>query len=207
MIRLAIDTALASCSVALFDGERLLAAADEVISRGHAERLLPMVQALLGETGLTRVDEILVDVGPGSFTGIRVGVAAARALGLAWNADVRGFASTALVAAAAFARDPGLPHVFVALEAGRGELYVQLADRDGGASGVEAMSPPEAAERAKYLAVAGSGAATLALIESSLAIIGPDWPSARDVLLLSADRRRLPPSPVYIRAPDATLPA
>ena len=148
MIRLAIDTALASCSAALFDGDRLLAAADDVIGRGHAERLLPMIESLLRETGVARADEVLVDIGPGSFTGIRVGVAAARAFGLAWGANVFGFASTALVAAAAFSRDPALPHVFVALEAGRGELYVQCVDPDGHAGEVVAMPPSEAAERA-----------------------------------------------------------
>ncbi len=207
MIRLAIDTALASCSAALFDGERLIAAADEVIGRGHAERLLPLIETLMREAGVSRADEILVDVGPGSFTGIRVGVAAARALGLAWSAPVGGFQSTALVGAAAFARDPELSSVFVALEAGRGELYVQQFERDGRADSIAALSPPEAAQRAKYHAVAGSGAATLALVEPSLMIIGPDWPSARDVLLLRPEDRALPPRPLYVRAPDAKLPA
>ena len=207
MIRLAIDTALANCSAALFDGDRLLAAADEIIGRGHAERLVPMIGALLAEAGVARADELLVDVGPGSFTGIRVGVAAARALGLAWGARVSGYRSTMLVGAGAFARDPALPSVFVALEAGRGELYVQRIEADGSAGELAAMSPPEAAELAKYLAVAGSGAATLALFESSLAIIGPDWPSARDVLRLREEQRALPPRPLYVRAPDASLPA
>ena len=88
MLTLVIDTATKACSVALYDGEALLASHHEVIGRGHAERLLPLI-ADLPDKG--RAGRIMVDVGPGSFTGIRVGVAAARALGFAWNAEVRGY--------------------------------------------------------------------------------------------------------------------
>ena len=80
MRTLVIDTATRACSVALFDGKQLLAAQHEVIGRGHAERLLPLIAAL-PDNG--KAEQIMVDVGPGSFTGIRVGVAAAKALGLA----------------------------------------------------------------------------------------------------------------------------
>ena len=73
---LVIDTATAACSVALLDGDRVFAERHEVVGRGHAERLVPMI-AELPDGG--RAEAILVDVGPGSFTGIRVGLAAARA--------------------------------------------------------------------------------------------------------------------------------
>ena len=79
MLTLVIDTATKACSVGLFDGDSVVASHYEVIGRGHAERLLPLIAAL-PDRG--RADRIMVDVGPGSFTGIRVGVAAARALGL-----------------------------------------------------------------------------------------------------------------------------
>ncbi|MEE2916267.1 MAG: tRNA (adenosine(37)-N6)-threonylcarbamoyltransferase complex dimerization subunit type 1 TsaB, partial [Pseudomonadota bacterium] len=95
---LSIDTATAACSVALFEDGRLIDARHAVVGRGHAERLVPMI-AELPDGG--RADHILVDVGPGSFTGIRVGIAAARGLALGWGASVSGYGALALVAAAA----------------------------------------------------------------------------------------------------------
>uniref|UniRef100_UPI00359301A6 tRNA (adenosine(37)-N6)-threonylcarbamoyltransferase complex dimerization subunit type 1 TsaB n=1 Tax=Blastomonas sp. TaxID=1909299 RepID=UPI00359301A6 len=80
---LVIDAATEACSVALFERDALIASDHAVLGRGHAERLIPMIAAL-PERG--RADTILVNCGPGSFTGVRVGLAAARALALAWGA-------------------------------------------------------------------------------------------------------------------------
>src|SRR3546814_5856504 len=81
-LTLVIDTATAACSVALIDDGRAVADRHEIVGRGHAERLLPMIAELPGGG---RADEILVDVGPGSFTGTRVGIAAARGLAVGWE--------------------------------------------------------------------------------------------------------------------------
>src|SRR6187402_2735190 len=97
---LVIETATAACSVALLAGRTRLAGAHELVGRGHAERLVPMIGEVLAAAGLERADLILVDCGPGSFTGIRVGLAAARALGYAWNVPVHGYSALALIAAA-----------------------------------------------------------------------------------------------------------
>ena len=78
----------------------MIAAAHEVVGRGHAERLVPMIASLPGEGRATR---ILVDVGPGSFTGVRVGLAAALGLSIGWGAEVGGYSSLALLAASGFA--------------------------------------------------------------------------------------------------------
>lgn len=94
MRRLVIETAGPACSVALFDDAELLACAHERVGRGHAERLLPMI----AELAPTRVDEVLVDRGPGSFTGLRVGLAAAIGLGIGWACPVRGYDALALLA-------------------------------------------------------------------------------------------------------------
>lgn len=117
MKTLVIETATAACSVALIDEGCVVAADHAVVGRGHAERLLPMIAGLPGGG---RGDAILVDVGPGSFTGIRVGVAAARALGFAWGVPVHGFASLALLAAI----DGGQENTVVAIEGGHGELFI-----------------------------------------------------------------------------------
>jgi tRNA threonylcarbamoyl adenosine modification protein YeaZ len=93
---LVIDSATEACSVALFEGGRPVAGNYEVIGRGHAERLVPMI-AELPERG--RAERVAVSLGPGSFTGVRIGLAAARALGLAWQAKVVGYPTLALVAA------------------------------------------------------------------------------------------------------------
>ena len=95
---LAIETATEACSTALFDNGTLLDARHEVLGRGHAERLVPMIAELPGKG---RAKEIRVSLGPGSFTGVRIGLAVARALGVAWHAQVRGYSTLALVAAIA----------------------------------------------------------------------------------------------------------
>ncbi|MGR6329941.1 tRNA (adenosine(37)-N6)-threonylcarbamoyltransferase complex dimerization subunit type 1 TsaB [Sphingomonas sp. XXL09] len=199
---LVIDTATAACSVALIENGRVVAARHEVVGRGHAERLVPMI-AELPDGG--RAESILVDVGPGSFTGVRVGIAAARGLALGWGAAVAGYSSMALLAAAALARGEA-DEVTVAIEGGHGELFAQPFAR-----GPEAIAPlaslrPEAAlavigERP----VVGSGMRWLRPIAPELA--GEEaLPNAADAVLLPAALAALPAKPVYGRAPDAKLP-
>src|SRR5690348_17577255 len=115
---LAFDTSSSACTAALFDGRRCVARADELIGRGHAERLVPMIAELMNGAS---ADQILVGVGPGSFTGIRVAIAAAHGLAIGWNADLSGMSSLALIAAGA-ATDG---EVGVAIIGGHGELFVQ----------------------------------------------------------------------------------
>lgn len=195
MRTLAIDTATAACSVALFDGDALVAHAHEEVGRGHAERLLPMIAEFPGRG---RADRILVDCGPGSFTGVRVGLAAARALGFAWKAEVHGYSSTALIAARAFAGDPVLTDLAVALTGGHGEWFVQCFTAEPFAMTTELASlTPDAAHAAIGDRVLfGSVADARALL-----------PDARATPLLPAVFAALVPSPIYGRAPDAKIPA
>jgi tRNA threonylcarbamoyladenosine biosynthesis protein TsaB len=122
MRTLVIETATSACSVALFDDDGLVAHDGAVVGRGHAERLMPMIAALPGGG---RADRIWVDCGPGSFTGIRVGIAAARALGFGWHVPVQGFSSMAIIAAAWFADNRSDKLVTVAIDGGHGEMFVQ----------------------------------------------------------------------------------
>jgi len=202
---LAIETATTACSVALFENDRLIAFAHEMVGRGHAERLLPMI-AELPDQG--RPDAIVVDCGPGSFTGVRVGVAAARALGLGWEVPVSGYSSTALIAATAFHEADAPPTLAVVLIGGHGEFFVQRFD----GKPMRALSPlasllPEAAARdCAGLPLVGSGAAALAAVQDS-ADARDIVADARQVMALPEEFRSLPPHPIYGRAPDARLPS
>ena len=201
MTILVIETATAACSVALLDGDHVLAARHELVGRGHAERLVPMIGDVLAEAGMTRADLIQVDCGPGSFTGIRVGLAAARALSLAWGVPVAGFSALALIAATA-EEDVG-----VAISGGHGELFVQrfahapLAPVDD----LLSLPPEQAAIAIPDDRVLGSGAAALVAARGT-GSAEEVFPNARDALLLPAALTALPPTPLYGRAPDARLP-
>src|SRR5689334_11417794 len=119
---LAFDTSSFACTAALFDGSgTCVAHSDELIGRGHSERLVPMLDELLDGR---RADRILVGVGPGSFTGIRVAIAAAHGLAIGWNAELSGMSSLALLAAGA-ANDG---EVAAAVTGGHRELFVQQFD-------------------------------------------------------------------------------
>jgi tRNA threonylcarbamoyl adenosine modification protein YeaZ len=201
---LSIDTATAACSAALIDGGAVRLATSEAVGRGHAERLVPMVEALLREAGGIVPDAILVDCGPGSFTGVRVGLAAAIGLGMGWGVPVSGCSSMALVAAACFAADPGLDACAVALTGGHGELFVQRFAAHPFAALVDLVSlpPAEAARFAPETVVAGSGAT--ALIEArgcgtAIEVL----PDAASAALLPAAFAALPARPIYGRPPDA----
>lgn len=201
---LVIDTATAACSVALIENGRTVAALHDEVGRGHAERLVPMIAAL-PDGG--RADHILVDVGPGSFTGIRVGIAAARGLALGWGATVSGYSSLAVVAAGAFARiDDGLPIVAL-LEGGHGEVFMQeFAPSPLRETGpLESLSPAAARTRIGGTTVVGDGCRWLGFGDPRTAPRGA-LPCAADAQLLPEALCQLPPSPLYGRAPDAKIP-
>lgn len=194
---LAIDTSTAACTAALFDGAgRCIGRRDELIGRGHAERLAPMLVELLDGR---EAEEILVGVGPGSFTGLRVGIAAAHGLAIGWNARLHGLSSLALLAASAGAEGA----VAAAMTGGHGELFVQEFGSDLlPASELLNLPPALAAAQVSADLVAGPGAAALVEARGSGRVIDA-WPSASQVLRLSEPLRQLPPSPLYARAPDA----
>jgi tRNA threonylcarbamoyladenosine biosynthesis protein TsaB len=198
---LAFDTSSAACTAALFDeaGE-CVARADEMIGRGHAERLVPMIAELMGG----RVaDEIVVGVGPGSFTGIRVAIAAAHGMAIGWGAQLRGMSSLALLAASA----PGTGEVLAAIRGGHGELFVQQFDRSslGETSPLLNLPAQAAAQKASADLVIGSGASDLVAARGWGKAIEA-WPSAANLMRLPRELRTLAPRPIYARAPDARVP-
>jgi tRNA threonylcarbamoyl adenosine modification protein YeaZ len=195
---LAFDTSSAACTAALFDGSgRCIAAMDEVIDRGHAERLVPMIAELMDGRS---ADRIIVGVGPGSFTGIRVAIAAAHGLAIGWGAELQGMSSLALLAAGAATEGD----VAAAVLGGHGELFVQQFDAASVQpnSDLTNLSPAAAAAVTTAPVVVGSGARQL--VEArGWGEAREAWPSAARALDLPDALRNLPAKPVYARAPDA----
>lgn len=199
MRTLVIETATAACSVALIEDGAVIARDHVVVGRGHAERLVPMIAGLPGHG---RADAILVDCGPGSFTGVRVGLAAARGLGIGWGVPVHGYSSLASIAAAALAEQPGDAIVAV-LDGGHGEVFQQGFDGALIADGPAISRKPDDAVAALHgRRVVGQGLARLRTIDPALPACDR-LPDAADAILLSAEQRSLPPAPLYGRAPDA----
>ncbi|PEQ14655.1 tRNA (adenosine(37)-N6)-threonylcarbamoyltransferase complex dimerization subunit type 1 TsaB [Novosphingobium sp. PC22D] len=203
MRTLVIDSASEACSVALFEDRTLIAGECLVLGRGHAERLVPMIAAL-PDRG--RAGRIAVSLGPGSFTGLRVGLAAAQALALAWQAEVLGFPTLALVAAAA-RQDAGAQPIGVAMTGGHGEWFVAGFGADGAPSRpLASMRPDAAAADTTEALVAGSQAEALVAARGSGRAL-PLLPDARRFALLDEAFLTATLAPIYGRAPDARLPA
>ena len=194
---LAFDTSSAACTVALFDDGEFVASRDELIGRGHAERLVPMIAELMDGRS---ADEIIVGVGPGSFTGIRVAIAAAHGLAIGWGAELKGMSSLALLAAGAAAEG----EVAAAVIGGHGELFVQQFDAATAEprSELRNLSPAAAAGITTASLVIGSGAQQL-VDARGWGEAREAWPSAARALSLPESLRNLPAKPVYARAPDA----
>jgi tRNA threonylcarbamoyl adenosine modification protein YeaZ len=202
MRTLVIDSATDACSVALFDGDTLLAGEYRLLGRGHAEALVPMIAALPDKG---RANRIVVSLGPGSFTGVRVGLAAAKALALAWGSDLLGYPTLALIAAQARDQRAAQP-VSVCMTGGHGEWFVQDFDTDGlPSSALASLTPAAATNTAACPLVAGSRAEALVAARASgegLALL----PDARCLALLPAALLSIDVSPLYGRPPDAKLP-
>jgi tRNA threonylcarbamoyl adenosine modification protein YeaZ len=196
---LVIETATAACSVALIEQGQVVAEAHEVVGRGHAERLVPMIAGLPGQG---RAPRILVDCGPGSFTGVRVGLAAARGLAIGWGSEVAGYSSLALIAAAGFAADPGLGALAVILEGGHGEVFMQSFTSLHPDRPLQSLVPAAALAALGSRPAFGSGVRHLAALDATLDL-REALPRASDALLLPPDLAALPPRPIYGRAPDA----
>lgn len=208
MIILALDTCLAACSVAILDGGRVLAARSEPMARGHQERLAPLAAEIMAEAGLAfaDLDRIGVTLGPGSFTGLRVGLAFAKGLGAALSLPVVGVGVLEALADG----QPGL--VFAVMDAKRGQLYLQAFEDGRPVMAPDALDHGTAAARLVELAagrpatLVGPGAALLAEVLPDARAVALDHADPAAVARLAAARTPTPPRPLYLRAPDAKLP-
>jgi tRNA threonylcarbamoyladenosine biosynthesis protein TsaB len=211
---LVIDTALGLCTAAVFEVERgravPLGLRSEPMPKGHSERIAGFARDAVAEAGgFGEIERIGVTVGPGSFTGLRVGLAFAQGLGAALDRPVVGVST--LDALAASAGEAGA--VAALIDARRGQVYARFW-RDGEPTGpAEALSLEQAAARAAALgpgaALTGSGAPLLAEAVSGAPVLPLDGPAPEAMarLAAAADPITALPRPLYLRAPDAVPPS
>jgi len=211
---LAIDTALEACSVALLDGNSVVAEETQLMARGHAEALMPML-ARLRETAafyFNIIDRIAVTVGPGSFTGLRVGIAAARGIALATGKPAVGITTLEALAAPLIAGDASSPVVSV-IDARHNHVYLQAFGTDGDdLVSARVVSVPDALDlivplqprlvgnAAQLLAAAwpADQPAPASIDQQPAPLI--DWVGRLGQL---AEAGAAPPKPYYLKAPDA----
>ncbi len=207
MIVLGLDTCLNACSVAVLDGERVLAHLSETMARGHQERLAPMAERAMAEAGLSfrQLARIGVTVGPGSFTGLRVGLAFAKGLGSALGVPIVGVGALEAMGGG----EAGL--TFAVIDARRDQVYLQAFEAGRPLMAPDALTLGEAVARLVEIAqdrtvtLMGSGAGLLAAAAPGARLIAADGADARLVARLAATREPATPRPLYLRAPDARL--
>jgi tRNA threonylcarbamoyl adenosine modification protein YeaZ len=208
---LGFDTATPAVSVALHDGERVIASASALDSRRHSELLTPMIAKVLADAGVPRtdLDAVAVGVGPGPYTGLRVGVVTARVLGSVLGLSVHGVCSLDIIAASA---GPGREFL-VATDARRQEVYWARYDAAGRRVAGPQVGRAGSISGAAELAVAGAGGPLYP--EAFGEVIGPAYPDAGVLCRLVAGSLTAPSpghppllaaDPLYLRRPDAREP-
>jgi len=213
---LAIDTALAACSAAVFDSDagEALASETQPMTRGHAEALMPLIARVMDQARIefSDVDRVAVTTGPGSFTGMRVGISAARGIALAAAKPVIGLTTLAAYAAPLLAQDDSTP-VAVVIDARHEHVYLQVFGRGG-----RTLVPPRIASVNE--AMRNASVAPTRIVGDAANLVAAAWPAtepapklvenlpAPDIawvarLGVTALENQAAPKPVYLRAPDA----
>jgi tRNA threonylcarbamoyladenosine biosynthesis protein TsaB len=219
MLILAIDTALDACAAGVLDTEagKLIAQESQAMKRGHAEALMPLIARVIKESGIAfaSLDRIAVTTGPGSFTGLRVGLSAARGIALAANKPVVGLTTLTAYAAPVVSQNAEQP-VISAIDARHDHVYFQVVSGDGSSLILPRVAPIEEA-----LGASQYGAPYL--VGNAAKILSQRWPShapppfkvdtqaAPEIawvawLGAAVSPNTAPARPFYLRAPDAKLP-
>ena len=219
---LAFDCAGSSCSVVLWDQEQVRARRHEAMGRGQAERLVPMIEAVMTEAALdfAQLDAVAVTRGPGGFTGVRIGLATARGLALACRLPLLGVSNFRVAAQGVPAAERAGRTLVVALDAKRSDVFVQLYDvHRAPCGGPWSLAPSDLARHLPTgaLILAGDGAeqvrdALRAARGGDLAVAttcGPAdaaWLASHAATLPLPASDAPPPAPLYLRAPDVKIP-
>ena len=219
MLILAIDTALDACAAAVLDTDttKIIAQESQAMKRGHAEALMPLIARVMKASGIAfaSLDRVAVTKGPGSFTGLRVGLSAARGIALAAGKPVVGL-TTLTAYAAPFVSENSAHPILSAIDARHDHVYFQVVSGDGGS-----LVKPKVAPIAEALEAARFGAPHL--VGNAAKILADRWPSdapppfrvdaqaAPDItwvawLGAAVTPEMAPASPYYLRAPDAKPP-
>ena len=201
---LSLDTATGACSVAVAEGADIRAFLHEPPPAHASRNLLPRVERALAEAGnaYANIAHVVVTVGPGGFTGLRVGLSAAQAIGFSTGAEVKGVSTLSCVAWQAARAHPGQP-VLAVLGAGKGEVYAQRFDFQNGA--LHAVSEPELLRPEEAVRAGAAFAGDIHLLPESPHLRFPCAPNAQAAaeIALHAPHLLLPAQPLYVRAPDA----
>ncbi|MGW3010443.1 tRNA (adenosine(37)-N6)-threonylcarbamoyltransferase complex dimerization subunit type 1 TsaB [Streptomyces sp. NPDC001219] len=211
MLLLALDTATPAVTVALHDGTRVLAESRQVDARRHGELLLPAVDRVLAEAGhqLDAVSDIVVGVGPGPYTGLRVGLVTAATFGAALGVPVHGLCTLDGLAHASGLTEPFV----VATDARRKEVYwARYADARTRLTEPAVDRPADLADQVAGVPAVGAGAVLYDTVFTGVRREAPEHQSAGALAALAAGKlaageELLPPRPLYLRRPDAQVPA
>jgi tRNA threonylcarbamoyladenosine biosynthesis protein TsaB len=215
MLILAIDTALDACAAGILDAEagRMIAQESQAMKRGHAEALMPLIGRVIKRSGteFIKLDRIAVTTGPGSFTGLRVGLSAARGIGLAANKPVVGVTTLTAFAAPIVSENAERP-VVSAIDARHGQIYFQVVSGNGSSLVWPRVGPIEEA-----LGASEFGAPHL--VGNAAEMVGQIWPAETPPFAINAqpapdiawvawlgaavDPEAAPARPFYLRPPDA----
>ncbi len=205
MLVLALDTCFGACSAALFDGERILASRFVLMERGHAEAIAPLVDACFRDAGLSpqQLSRIAVTRGPGTFTGLRIGLSLAQGMGLALGCEIVGLNS--LLATAAPLLDQHREILVLHQAGATGRFYGGRISASAGDDAVHFATPEECrALLASGLPLIGTGADAFPDFISQR-LQGHDLPKAQDFVRLATNlpAQHMPPQSLYLREPDA----
>ncbi|MEU8682302.1 tRNA (adenosine(37)-N6)-threonylcarbamoyltransferase complex dimerization subunit type 1 TsaB [Streptomyces sp. NPDC048611] len=211
MLLLALDTATPAVTVALHDGTRVLAESRQVDARRHGELLLPAVDRVLAEAGhrLDEVSDIVVGVGPGPYTGLRVGLVTADTFGAALGVPVHGLCTLDGLAHASGLTEPFV----VATDARRKEVYwARYGDARTRLTEPAVDRPADIADQVAGVPAVGAGAVLYDTVFTGVRREAPEHQSAGALAALAAGKlaageELLPPRPLYLRRPDAQVPA